>query len=557
MSVFSWMGQRWGLNNFAKHFATNRSAREDIREKQIVSNSVGQSQEEMDGFKPITSQDIAADFFTGQVLFNQIFTDKKSRVSKYREMSLYPEISDAIDIIVDDAIISDSKGDIVHLKIKKEIPKPTERIIKREWNYIVNDVLKFHDNGYELFKKWLIESELYLEMVLNKKGNSIISVKPLPSFTTMPIYNGSYIAAFLQSRKDKTGKDINVPFEPNQVAYINYGIYGNNLVDVRGYLESAIRTYNQLKNLEDALVVYRLVRAPERRVWNIDVGRMPKGKAEEYIKKLINKYKKQSIYDPATGAINSSQNIQALTEDYWFAKSEGKGTEVTPLQSGMNLGELEDVNYFLRKLYKTLKMPRSRWEDPGSVFGAGKIGEITREEIKFARFIERLQSRFKKMIIDVFFQQLKFKDIEKKYISSEYFDIGFTASNLFKEYKELELLETKFGIWDTVSQHIYSEDNTAGSFSREYALRNFFGMTEEQYDQNLKLVKIEAGRKFEDMLTIDDKLAGKTLEPIGGDEDSEEESPGETEDEPESPPEGEGEDAEPEEEPEETPPEEK
>lgn len=517
-------------NIFSKYFITNRGSKEEVRDKQLASNAQSQSQEELDGWKALAASEIGADFFTGQVLFGQLFSDKKTRISKYREMSMYPEISDAIDIVVDDAILENDKGEIIKLKIKKDIPRHVERKIRREWDYILHDVLKFNDRGWDMFRKWLIESELYLEIVLNKKGNNIIGVKQMPPFTVTPIYNGSNIVKFVQTRKSpKNNTEIQVPFEANQVAYSNYGMYGNNLIDVRGYLEAAIRTYNQLKNLEDALVVYRLVRAPERRVWNIDVGRMPKGKAEEYIKKLINKYKKQSIYDPNTGAVNSSQNIQALTEDFWFAKSEGKGTEVSTLQSGLNLGELEDVNYFLRKLYKTLKMPRSRWEDPGSVFGAGKIGEITREEIKFSRFIERLQQRFQRVVLDVFYEQLKFRDIEKKYISSEYFDVEFTESNLFKEFKELEIVQAKFEVWDSVSQHVYTEDQTNGVFSREYALKNFFGMTDEEYDKNLGLVKIEAGRKFEDMLTYQEKEEGKSLDPLKSGEDSEEEETDEKE----------------------------
>lgn len=529
-NIPGWMS-KFIPNSFSKYFATNRGSKEESRNRQVTSNSQGQSQEEFDGWKAADPQDIGADFFTGQVLFGQIFTDKKNRISKYREMSMYPEIADAIDIVVDDAILENDKGEIIKLNLKKNIPKHVERKIRREWTYIVHDVLKFNEQGWDLFRKWLIESELYLEIILNKKGNNVIGVKVMPPFTVLPVYNGTRIVKFVQTRKNPAANsnEVNIPFEPNQVAYANYGMYGSNLLDVRGYLEAAIRTYNQLKNLEDALVVYRLVRAPERRVWNIDVGRMPKGKAEEYIKKLINKYKKQSIYDPATGAVNSAQNIQALTEDFWFAKSEGKGTEVTTLQSGMTLGELDDVNYFLRKLYKTLKMPRSRWEDPGSVFGAGKIGEITREEIKFSRFIERQQQRFQKIILDVFYEQLKFKDIEKKYISSEFFDVEFTESNLFKTYKELEIIEAKFNIWDSVSQHIYNEDQSTGAFSREYALKNFFGMTDEEYDANLTLIKTEAGRKFEDMLTDKEKEEGKSLEPLKNGEDSEEESPDETE----------------------------
>jgi hypothetical protein len=224
------------------------------------------------------------------------------------------------------------------------------------------------------------------------------------------------------------------------------------------------------------------------------VGKMPKGKAEEHIKQLIEKYKKKNIYDPATGAINSSLNIQSLTEDYWFAKNdEGKGTEVSQFTGGTQLGELNDVNYFLQKLYKTLKLPKSRWEAPeANTYSSGRSGEITREEVKFSRFVERLQRRFKSVIMDPFITLLKMRGIDEQWLDKKYLNIEFTKSNLFKEYKEIELLDQRFGLLGSASSYMMMPGNEGNAlFSKEFVLRKYFAITDSDWKENEKLMAKE------------------------------------------------------------------
>ena len=493
----------FSFNPFAKFFKSSRPD-EEMLDNEEIQNSVGVSQEQIDLYNYINYDYLmspgSAVTYIG-ITFEQYFASKHGRVQKYKEMSLFPEISDGLDAVCDDAIVENYENDIASLEIVEEMPEHISEEIQKIWSYMYADVFAFNERGWDLFRKWLIESELYTELILNEEGNNIIGIKILPCHTMMPIYEENKVRGYMQTKignpnaqDPRQQQQGSVVFDKDQISYINFGLYGANMLDIRGYLESAIRTYNQLKNLEDALVVYRLVRAPERRVWNIAIGRMPKGKAEEYLKGLIQRYRKKIIYNADSGEIDSTQNIQSLTEDFWFTRNEnGEGTTVDTIGGGMQLGELNDINYFLQKLYKTLKLPKSRYDDSSSsMYTGGKSGEILREEIKFSRFVERLQNRFKYLLINPFITILRLRGIDERYINEDYFNIKFTKSNLFKEYKELELIETRMGILGNISQFIYDKNsNPQGMFSKEFALKKFFLMSEEDWNENSELRKKE------------------------------------------------------------------
>ena len=273
---------------------------------------------------------------TTAITWDQSFGNKTSKISTYRQMSYWPEIDIAISQVCDESIVQDASGNVVNLSITEELPTHIEEQIRNKWNYLVNDVFAFNSRGWDLFRKWLVEAELFIELVLNDEGNNIIDIKILPAYTVQPVYQNDRIVSYIQVKTTgKTGSDLESvdevprPFDKDQIVYVHYGVPGDSILDIRGYLEPATRLYNQLKNLEDSLIINRITRAPERRLWNIDVGKMPKGKAEEYLKGMIQRYRKRLIYDPETGAMNSTQNIQSMLEDYWFAKQEGStGTTV-------------------------------------------------------------------------------------------------------------------------------------------------------------------------------------------------------------------------------------
>lgn len=476
-------------NPFSKFFMKSRLAIEDDNEEQYIKNSQGISQEDLE-FDMLYGRQSSQGFgiTNSQAIFKTIFTSKQQKIGIYREMANFPEIKDSIDTICDEAITANENGQYIGLQINEEIPLREEQIIRKTFNYVVNDVFKFKDRGWDLFKRWLIESELYLEVVLNKEGTKIIGVKPLPAAITNPIYEGNVIKKFIQtsipgSRHSEQQGD--KYFENNQILYINSGEYGTSMVDVRGYLESTIRTYNQLRSLEDALIIYRIVRAPERRLWNIEVGKLQSGRAEEFLKGVIQKYRKQDIYNASTGTIDNTKMYQALTQDYWFLKKEGQGTEVTPLASNMSFGELDDVKYFLTKLYKTLHIPRSRWEDTINTVSTGTApGEITREEVKFSRFVGRLRTRFSKIIIDLMVQQLRLSNqVSAKYTQKSLFNVEFFEENVFAEQKKLQILKAKSDAMSGFLDQMATTENLQGVWSRRFVMKEIWGMTDEQYQK--------------------------------------------------------------------------
>lgn len=493
MDIIKW-------NPFAPAFNKAIPKKQFVEEEQIVNNSQGLSREQIEELLYTGMYDNTS---YNNVDFSLLFANKKQRVSFYRCMSMFPEINDALDWVSDDAIVPDDDGIVARLTIKKldQIPKNIREKIYGIFQYLRDDVFRFNNNGWKMFNDWLIDSEYYSEVIMNSKKTNIIGVKKLPPFTIVPMYENGIIKGFHQSvdtdvsyMSYRNNKDLQITFASNQIAYANYGKYGTSMFDVRGYLEPAIRPYNQYKALQDSLIIHRLVNAPEKKVWNVDVGRMPKGKAEEYMRGLIQRYKRKDVYDPETGKVDSTQNMRAMNESYWFARQEdGKGTTVETIGGNMDIGNIEDFKAFQKILFQTLKLPKSRWEETTS-YSSGKIGEIEREEVKFSNFIKRLRNSFKPILIDPFVTLLKLRGIDEKYLDKDLYDIEFTESNLFADFKEIDILESRFGLLSTASPYIATPENKdAGEaiFSKEFVVKNYFKLSDEDFIENQKLLEKE------------------------------------------------------------------
>lgn len=501
----------FNINPFSQQFLKAKNSLTDSNEEQMSRNSQGVSQEELqliDATQNLyanTYYSPAGSFSSSQAAFRNIFSNKFQKIGIYREMSMFPEIVDALNKVCDEAITANEKGDYIKLIIKKEIPAREEKHIRKVFDYIVNEVLKVDRHCWKMFRTWLIESELFVEKIMNDQGNRIIGFKILPATNTYPIYDGNVIKKYVQTTKKATYNNVqanqDVTFESNQISYIHNDDYVLTKMDVRGYLEPAIRPWSQYKNLQDSLLIYRLVRAPTRRLWNIEAGRLPPGKSEEYLKQLMAKYRKNYNYDPTTGNVDSSKLFQAMTDDYWFIKREGQGTEVQTLDSTMNIGNLDDIMVFKDSLYKALQIPKSRWDDTmNSVVTMAAPGELTREELHFSKFINRLRTKFKKIFIDFLTTQLELANqIDSKYRRESLFDIEYCEENAFAEQKKLLNLKSKFEVIAMAMSDLATKDNPNGIWTKRFILKEIFGMNEEEFQKHQNEIKEEISEQsFDD-----------------------------------------------------------
>lgn len=392
--------------------------------------------------------------------------NKKELYREYREMALYPEVADSLDEIKAEAIVQDVDGKIVTLNILDPDLSENENIVKnlqKEFDYIVTKVLDFDSNAWDLFGKFYVEGELYAELMVDedKKESGIQGVRYLPPYTMKIEYGDNQEP--LGYKQDLKGMNLplkhrldgelarkqEIPFEPTQIAYINSGMIDFKKNLVYSYLERAKVAYKQLKWMENALIVYRITRAPERRVFYIDVGKLPKHAADEYVQSLITKFKNKKVYNPSTGDIDTGRDTLSMEEDFFFpTRSDGTGSKVETLPGGQGLGELGDVEYFLRKLYKALKVPQMRMMDPGNPYNPGRSNEVTRDEVKFTKYIQSIRSRFSDFLYQIYFTHLQLKGLYSQYnLDKTKISIKFTENNTWRELKELEMKRARIDIF--------------------------------------------------------------------------------------------------------------
>jgi len=463
--------------------------------EQIGKNSVGEgiNDQPIIGDILLTNMTYGGQYDTTGVTFGQYFENKASRISQYRTMANYPEIASAIYMICDEAINENNVGDFISFDIKDTdgLKRKTIRDLKEEWNIVINELFNFKETGWELFKCFMVEAELYFEIVLSdpdEKGNQeIIAFKQLPAYTMTPVYKNGAIIKYLQVTEDGTKT-----FQENQILYVNYGEYGDNKMDIRGYLDPVIAIYNMIRNLEDSAVIAQIVRAPERRVFNIEVGKVSPGRAEQILQKTMHNYRKNLKFDPTTGLLNAGDRFQAMTEDFFFAKSDGQGSSVETLASGQNLEQLIELpNYFLRKMYKALHIPSTRWGG-GVLAGASEGGQgqynnkmdIEREELNFTKFIERLTRRFCKLFYKAFIFDITLKKFDPATLVPFNYNIRMNPNNQYAQYRELELMKEKLDMLSQYGDLRLTAENPNAVFANEYFLKNICGFTQSQLETN-------------------------------------------------------------------------
>jgi hypothetical protein len=424
-------------------------------------------------------------------------------ITRYREMANHPELEQAIDDIVNEAITHDVTGrtvDIVTDKLKQ--PETVKRKIKEEFENVLK-MLNFSNLADDLFKRWYIDGRIYFQVIVDEKS-------PRDGIQELRYIDPRKIRKVREIQKDKdpkTGAQIiksiaeyyvyndrgtttqtytaqvnqGVRIAPDSIVNVNSGLMDAKNTFVISYIHKAIKPLNQLRMIEDAVVIYRISRAPERRIFYIDVGNLPKGKAEQYLKDIMIKYRNKMVYDANTGELRDDRKHMSMLEDFWLPRREGgKGTEITTLPAGQNLGELEDVKYFRQKLMQSLNVPVSRLEpQQGGMIGLGRTTEVTRDEVKFMKFITRLRNKFSQIFDNALAIQLSLKGIctreEWDHFKEDiYYD--YKKDNNFTELRDAELLTSRLQLLATVDPYL------GRYFSSKWVKKTVLHMTDEEIE---------------------------------------------------------------------------
>ena len=438
-------------------------------------------------------------------------------IQKYREMSLHPECELAIDDIVNESIINDDNKQPVEINLDDvNYSSSVKKRISEEFDEILS-FLNFKKKGYEIFRHWYVDSRLYYHIILDKdskkgikevrridpthirkvrevkKDDKITGEQPITIIKETDefyIYNDKDVKFASTPQADLRGLKIS----PDAVNYVHSGLFDSAGKRVIGYLHKAIKPLNQLRMIEDAVVIYRISRAPERRIFYIDVGSLPKNKAEQYLRDIMNRYKNKLVYDANTGEIRDDKKHMSMLEDYWLPRRDGgRGTEISTLDGGQNLGEMEDVEYFKKKLYRSLNVPVTRLEADNG-FNMGRASEINRDELKFNKFVRKLQSQFSALFNNFLKVQLITKGIireEEWELMEQAIAYHFVADSVFAESKEIEKLKERMEILRDVGEY-------EGKFySTQWIQKNILRMTDEDIKQEQTQIEQEKAERAE------------------------------------------------------------
>lgn len=438
--------------------------------------------------------EIAGDRNFSQVMYAQIQRDKPARLRDYRVIAAYPRVVDALDEICDETINKDYEGKHAKLMLSEiRLDGENTELIQHEFEKFIN-IFDFDNKGWQYFRDWLVEGEIYFEHIIHKDhtDKGILGVVRIPSELIDPIYNNiqnMVVKGFIYRKPimnpndpTKIEKYDYIPLETNQVAYIHSGIWNESKTMILPFLENARRPYRQLSLIEDAIVIYRLVRAPSRLVFNVDVGNMAPPKAESYLRKLIQQYWSSKTFDINSNEVTQKFSPQSMMDAFWFAKRTGsEGTSVTQLSEGQSLGQLEDLHFFLSSLYQSLKVPVNRL-NPESAFQGGE--SILREELKFAKFIVRLQQRFAAAIKKSFIVHLQLRGIwDELNLKEQHINIEFNPPTNFFELREAQRLELKVNNFNTITQNEF--------VSKWYAQKRYLGWSDKDILANKEFLKKE------------------------------------------------------------------
>lgn len=432
-------------------------------------------------------------------------------VTKYREMSLQPEIDSAVDEIVNESIAIDEE-DVVSIVLDNlDISEKVKKAIREEFANVLN-ILNFQSRAYEIYRRWYIDGRIYYHVVIDEKDvkagikevryidpRKIRKVREVSKRRVaggeggealVPRVQNEYFIfndkGFNYGNKTVGTSTSGMKIAKDSIVYVTSGLTDTQGTMVLSYLHKAIKSINQLRTLEDALVIYRLARAPERRIWYIDVGNLPKMKAEQYVRDIMVKHKNRLIYNGDTGEVRDDRKFMTMLEDYWLPRREGgRGTEVTTLPGGQTLGQMDDVLYFQKKLFQTLNVPVNRLNSD-ALFSLGRATEVTRDELKFSKFISRLRSRFSMLFSSLLEKQVVLKgimSIEDWHNISPDIKYDFAKDNYFTELKDAEITQNRVQLMITVEQGGLIGKYYSYKWARKNILNQTDDVIEEQDEQ--------------------------------------------------------------------------
>ena len=466
-------------------------------------------------------------------------------IKKYREIALHPECDSAIDDIINESISSDLDFAPVKIELSNlEVSEKIKKQVREEFDYILR-LLDFDKRCHDIFRRWYIDGRLhyhkmidfdnptegikelrYIDALKIKKVREVIKKKPNVSQVEIGPAGEKYdygevleyYMYFPHGYKATQAKGLKIASDA--ITFVNSGLMDHNRNSVLSFLHKAIKAVNQLRMIEDSLVIYRLSRAPERRIFYIDVGNLPKMKAEQYLREVMNRYRNKLVYDSNTGEVRDDRKHMSMLEDFWLPRREGgRGTEITTLPGGQNLGELEDVKYFQKKLYKSLNIPLSRLEQESS-FTIGRTNEITRDELKFAKFVGRLRKKFSELFHDLLKTQLVLKGImtlDDWDDLKENIQYDYIFDNHFTELKNNELLTERLNSVGLMEPYI------GKYFSVEYIRKQVLQFTDEEIEElDLQIDKERQLGIIQDPMQMMDQMGGEQPAlPGGGGADAE------------------------------------
>ena len=462
-----------------------------------------------------------ADYFLTSGFYGQyvdiegVFRTEFDVIKRYRDMALHPECDTAIEHVVNEAIVSDSNDSPVEINLDNlNVSDNLKKVVRDEFK-IVKDLLQFDKKAHEIFRNWYTDGRLYYHKVIDttKPDEGIQEVRYIDSLKLkfmrvkptkekgargaegIPVlpYSGEqtirkdtkiqefytyYPQGMAQRYGSVAGKGIKIA--KDAITYVHSGLVDRNKKITLSYLHKAIKGLNQLRMIEDSLVIYRLSRAPERRIFYIDVGNLPKVKAEQYLRDVMSRYRNKLVYDANTGEIKDDKKFMSMLEDFWLPRREGgRGTEISTLPGGQNLGELTDIEYFQKKLYRALNVPESRiGADSG--FNLGRSSEILRDELMFSKFVGRLRKRFSGLFLDLLRTQMILKNIstpEDFDKMAEHIQFDYKYDNHFAELKDHELMTERLNIMVAIEPYIGTY------YSRDYVKRKVLRQTDEEIEE--------------------------------------------------------------------------